>query len=149
MKQITLSLLALLVSHAVARAAPVVFWGSDGVAPGNVALLYGGGLGETKEVRVRSLPDGAPVTVPTIQPCENSVKFVVPASLQPGVIVVDLGGAQPWILNRPELWFLQPTTLRPGLDVNQASPGAEVQVVGKNFAGTKPEHRLAVSHRHW
>ena len=115
------------------HADPLVFWGSDSIAPGNVALLYGGGLAGLKEVRVQSLPDGQTLTAPAIQPCDNSVKFVLPSTLAPGVFSVQYGAGKPFLLNRPEIWFMQPAVLQPGLDKNQASPGATVQLVGKNF----------------
>jgi len=122
-----------------ATAAPVVFWAPDKTAPGDLTLLYGGGLGNAQSVQVRSLDEGsATVSAPALQPCENSVKFVLPTSLKPGVFSVQvLAGGQtsaPHLLNVPEIWFAQPTTLRPGLDANEFPPGdATVQVIGKNF----------------
>ena len=80
-----------------ARGAPVVFWGGDALAPGNLVLLYGGGLADTKEVRVRVLPDGGAVAAPALQACAESVKFVLPARLAPGVYSVQAGAAAPFI----------------------------------------------------
>lgn len=144
MQPVTLRFLSLsLLLAGFSPAAPVVFWGPDKVAPGDVTMLYGGGLASTEAVMVRSLDAGArEIAAPAIQPCENSVKFVMPVTFQPGVYAVQVvaGGQRSAVrlLNQPEVWFLQPTTLRAGLDVNQMPPGAEVQVVGKNFAGPKP-----------
>ncbi len=115
-------------------AAPVVFWGSDHVKPGNVVLLYGGGLAVCKQVRLSAIPDGRPVDVPTIQAGDGSLKFVLPQDQPGGLYAVNYGGEKPWVLNRPETWFMQPTALKPGLVVNQATPGSEVQVIGKNFS---------------
>ncbi len=131
-------------------AAPVVFWSPDNVEPGNVVLLYGGGLAEAKNISIGRLPDGPPqhpgepirMLVSTqdaapIQPCENSLKFELPTNLAPGIFEAGVkspaGASQAIVLNRPELWFLQPVKLQPGLSVNQAPPGAVVQVIGKNF----------------
>lgn len=138
----------------VAEAAPVVFWSPDSVEPGNVVLVYGGGLATATTTTVWRLPDGdagqpdnnmgvairppgdAP-SEPVIQPVEYSAKFVLPAAFKPGVYAaqVDADGqtAPVPLLNRPECWFVQPTVLQPGLDQNQAAVGATVQLIGKNF----------------
>jgi hypothetical protein len=49
------------------------------------------------------------------------------------VVQTSEGKSQPVASNRPELWFLQPTKLLPGLSANQAAPGTQVQIIGKNF----------------
>lgn len=128
---------------ALASAKPVVFWAPDSSAPGNIVLLYGGGLAGASKVavwRVRdtdSQPANSVVLVDTIQPSEQSVKFALPASLQPGVYAAQLrcGGekSQTIYLNRPEIWFLQPKILLPGLRENQTAAGVDVQIIGKDF----------------
>ena len=142
---------------------PVVFWNPDKVAPGDVTLLQGDGLDCAGQVRVWRLPDsptkapvaGAVSEAPSdavsaqgLQPCTNSIKFVIPKALQQGVfgvqVVAGSNRSAPQLLNVPELWFVQPTSLRPGLDVSQVPPGGEIQVVGKNFLlrtveGVKPK----------
>jgi hypothetical protein len=115
------------------NAVPTIFWGPDSLAPGNIVLLYGGDLNALKEVSVQVLPNGKTVTAPVLQPCENSLKFEVPSTLEAGVYSVQGGNGKPFLLNRPEIWFLQPTVLQPGLNENQAPPGSTVQIVGKNF----------------
>ncbi|MCX7010644.1 MAG: glycosyl hydrolase family 28-related protein [Kiritimatiellaeota bacterium] len=128
-----------LLSLVTVAAQPVVFWSPDQCAPGEVTLLYGGGLAGASAVLVKTV-DGkaAEISAPALQPCENSVKFVLPATLPPGVFSVQVvaGGERsaPRLLNLPELWFMQPTRLLPGLNENQAAPGATVQLVGKNLA---------------
>ena len=114
-------------------AAPVVFSGGDSLAPGNVVMLHGGDLGDVKEVKVMPLPDGGAVSAPALQACDSSVKFQLPANIALGVYSVQCGAGKPFFLNRPEIWFLQPTVLQPGLDKNQAPPDCTIQVVGKNF----------------
>ena len=155
-----LALLALNLS-----AAPVCFWAPSGVEPGDVVLLNGGGLAATKTAQVWRLPDAnvsapaANISVPVpaaaksqaaLQPSDSSVKFVLPVSLAPGVFAaqIETGGeaSRPLVINRPELWFAQPTALQPGLKENQASPGSIVQIIGKNFLlpGDKGSPRVAL-----
>lgn len=134
-------ILTLLASSLIASDHPVVFQASDSVKPGDAVLLYGDGLASVLSVRVQRLPDdsstnsisGQPVEVPTIQPCNASIKFLLPPSLQSGIYAVQLKGAMPVVLNRPQLWFLQPEHLEPGLAQNQAPPGAKIQIIGKDI----------------
>ena len=149
-KLLTILRLTFLAANLSLYSAPVVFWAPDSVEPGNTVLLYGGGLADANSVLVRHVPDTAaehPGMRPTgatetqscsaIQPAENSVKFQMPEKLSPGIYEATVQSAsgigKPVILNRPEIWFLQPGKLQPGLSQNQAPPGAVVQVVGKNF----------------
>ncbi len=155
-----------LAAASAGAAGPVVFRASDRVGPGDVVLLSGGGLQAVESVWVWRLPDGAPrmppgdptgmppakvAKVKALQPSAGSVKFQIPESLAPGVYAFSAlaGDARttPQLLNRPELWFLQPTILRPGLAANQAPPGTEVQIVGKNLTirgDSSPRPRVAV-----
>lgn len=149
-KNLWLSLWLGMVTGIAVPANPVVFWAPDSVEPGNVVLLYGGGLAEMPQVAASRLPDGAVehpgrstplpepgVACPAIQATDNSLKFQLPASFRPGLFqaIVQNGAATsaPVVLNRPELWFMQPAQLQPGLTQNQAPPGAVVQIIGKNF----------------
>ena len=133
-----------------AATAPVVFWASESVAPGNLVLLYGGGLSQIGNVRVWRLPDGGagtpqpkPVTLsapaaaqaqPALQARDGSLKFIVPEQFAPGLFAAELqAGAPPVVINRPQLWFLQLTKLLPGLKQNEAAAGATVQLIGKDF----------------
>jgi hypothetical protein len=131
-------------------AAPVVFWSPDSVEPGNIVMFYGGGLAGAQKISLARRSDG-PANRPEarvkpsesdksaepLQASDNSVKFELPGQYEPGVYEAVVhtadGKSQPVILNRPELWFFQPTKLLPGLAANQASPGTKVQIVGKNF----------------
>ena len=129
---------------------PVVFWAPDSIEPGNIIMLYGGGLTDASQVAVTRLPDapaehpGAVFSIPNpasscpvIQPSDCSVKFQLPETGRPGLFqaTVAAGGriSPPVIINRPEPWFLQPLYLAPGLVENQTAAGARVQVIGKNF----------------
>ena len=115
-------------AHTFAAATPVLFWAPDQIAPGDMTLLYGGGLAQAEKVLVRSLEEaGTEMSVPVIQPAENSLKFMLPKSLKAGVFSVQVVAGDKHsttrLINQPEIWFLQPTTLQPGLDENQVSPG--------------------------
>lgn len=141
--------LNMLVLNCYGATAPVVFWSPDSVEPGNIVLLYGGGLGEVGMISVGRLPDGSPghpggmspsaeaQSVAPIQPCENSLKFQLPETFTAGIFQATIqspaGASKPVVLNRPEVWFIQPTILMPGLSANQTPPGAQVQIIGKNF----------------
>ena len=124
-------------------------------------MLYGGGLGSAGKVSVwrvadsRTLPDGesrtpsAPASarsLATVQPGDQSVKFVMPRDFEPGVFAARIDGGAAVVFNRPELWFVQPATLQPGLHENQACAGTEVQIVGKDFLlpGEKGHARIAL-----
>lgn len=144
----TRALLAVLLLGAAVPAADAaaVFWVSEPARPGDVVLVYGGDLGGVHEVGVWRLADGdpgsppgpaappagRPVRVPALQPDEGSLKFVLPAAIPPGVFEIDVGGARR-LLGRPRVDWIQPVRLLPGLDVNQAAPGAVVQVIGRNL----------------
>ena len=60
-----------------------------------------------------------------IQPSNNSVKFQLPGTESPGLFEVTVqsgsGTSKPVLLNRPELWFLQPVQLQPGLDAKSGA----------------------------
>ncbi len=122
--------------------APIVFRAPERISPGDTALLYGGNLAGVDSVVLWRLPDTDPgqtatpaiaapgdaSTAKPLQPTDNSVKFVLPATLQPGVFAAQVraGGASGavTVLNRPQIWFAQPTTLQPGLAANVLPPGA-------------------------
>lgn len=164
-----LSLLGFVAPRASAAAAdtPIVFWTPDGLEPGSVTLLYGGHLAGVQTVRVWRLPDGAvgtpsadaPLTgekseqtTPALQPSDASVKFQIPATLTTGLFAFRLSttngtfSTPPTVLNRPRLWFLQPTHLVPGCQENETPAGVGVQIIGKDFVlpGSRAAARVAV-----
>lgn len=151
---------------------PIVFWAPDSVEPSDIVLLYGGGLEKAQDVQVARLPDlnsahpetGTKPAIPAsgdtaraLQPSEQSLKFQLPKSYPPGVYVARVRAAgqtsAPVVLNRPEIWFVQPTKLMPGLTQSQAPAGAKVQIVGKNLLlpGDKgaPKATLHASNGTW
>ncbi len=150
MKYLLRSLLAflLLVGAGIAAyAAPVIFWASDSLQPGDAVLLFGGGLAGVHDVRVRvlandnALPSAQQVfasdraiTQPALQNDEHSLKFILPENFAAGMYTAQLsGGGAPVVLNRPEVWFLQPEHLQPGFRESQTAPGSAVQIIGKDF----------------
>ncbi|MBM4087154.1 MAG: hypothetical protein FJ272_20380, partial [Planctomycetes bacterium] len=103
---------------------PVAFWHSDPIQPGEAALVVGGGLTGAPRIEVVRLPDAAPGSpsatplawprkserVETLQPTDGSVKFVLPATLKPGVFAYRIStsaGATVGLLNRPCVWWAQ------------------------------------------
>ena len=127
-----------------ADAAPALFWLSEPLRPGEVALAYGGELAGVREVRVERLADSDPgmppprasvasgVAVRVLQPSDGSLKFVMPATLEEGVFAINVGGG-PRMANAPRVEWSQPTRLLPGLSQNETVPGSTVQIIGRNF----------------
>jgi hypothetical protein len=143
MGQLALCVPALLLLAAVGVAqAPRVLWASDPVGPDETVLLIGEGLAADCRVEVARLadgaapPDDAPLSLPPgattsegLQPSGQSLKFVLPQALQPGVFayrVVGAGGAsEPQLLNQAAAWWAQ------GDQGTSASPGGWLRVQGK------------------
>jgi hypothetical protein len=133
-------------SSAPASDAPVVFWTSESLLPGDMAMALGGGLSVVKEVKSWRLEDG-PVGVPgmssstpasatmarTVQGNERSIKFEVSPAWEPGVFAFRPADGAVKLINQPLVWFVQPTLLLPGLSDNELAPGGEFQVIGKDF----------------
>lgn len=133
-----------------------MFWVSEPIQPGEIALLYGGDLAGAREVSIWKLPDGElglpprqssestvrslqsriqsveAIRVPALQPSENSLKFLLPKEKALGIFAVDFGG-EPKLMNVPRPEWCQPSRLLPGLSENEAAPGATVQIIGRNF----------------
>lgn len=126
----------------------VVFRVSEQVVPGDVVVLYGGKLADVKSVRVvrldgvaaappsddyavTALPGGS--TVSTLQPNDNSVKFVLPHRIGIGVYGVDFGGDRIAVINRAEPRWVQATKFSRGLGVNEFAPGDNLQIIGRNL----------------
>ena len=143
----TLAVLMLWASQGVA--APVVFWASDPVGPGETALLFGDGLGakvtaegwQAADGPVSGPPDRAdgPGTSPAqplevLQASEVVRKVLLPSGWKAGLYVVRLsngsGQSVPVFLNRAQPWWWL------GGPGDQAIPGQEIRVFGKNLGGS-------------
>ena len=128
-----------------ATAAPAVYWASDPVRPGETVLACGSGFGAKPAVsvgRVADKPAGLPPagkllfpadarTATLYQAGDESVKFVVPGDLKPGVFAYRLtgaGGESSGLVNTPALWWAQ------GDHGFTASPGGWVGAFGRNLA---------------
>lgn len=127
-----------------AAAGPAVYHASDPVAPNQTVIVTGDGFGESAQAEVTLLPDvppgepaekvgdraGSSLAAPVAQASDQCVKFIVPATLQPGVYrwrIKQPDGEVGGYLNRPALWWIQ------GDAGTQATPGGWVRVFGKNL----------------
>jgi len=139
-----------LLATMAADAAPVIFWASDGVGPRDTVLVYGGPFEKATRVMIGTLTEGKAGTpdetrtgsfpmigTEVFQPKLESVKFRVPTGLRRGVyqfhVETPEGRSNAFYLNRPQIRFVQPTTLLPGLGRNQAAPGSTLQMIGHNL----------------
>ena len=142
------ALLAACLLPVAAGAAPVVFWASDPVARGDTVLVTGAGLGNPNGVLVHRFSDGPagnPLTGPTevrmdsspqrceaIQPTNESLKFILPAKLAPGIFLYQIRTAEGQVrclLNLPTVWWAQ------GQEGGDAAPGGTLRLFGKNLLG--------------
>jgi len=140
----------LALANVAARATPTIFWASDDVQPGDAVLVYGGPFDSARRVIIGTLPEGKPgfpggsvsrssstVRAEVFQPKVESVKFQIPSRLPKGIyrfqVETAQGSSNTFYLNRPEVRFVQPTKLLPGLGRNEASPGSILQVIGLNL----------------
>ena len=152
---LALILLALLASSLLASDHPVVFWASDSVKPGDAILLYGDGLSPVLSVDVKRIADNGSTNtvavqsekVQTLQPCNASLKFLMPASLEAGIYAVEFKGAKPVLINRPQLWFMQPERLEPGLVQNQAPPRSKDSGRRKRHPASRSARTCLVDHQ--
>jgi hypothetical protein len=135
--------LMLLGLASVALAQPTVFWASDPVRPNEAVVVVGDSFGDNAQVAVARLADGdagSPpakppsagpgVSAPPIQASAGSLKFVLPATLKPGLFsftVTTPAGKANVLLNRPVVWWVQ------GDGGTSASPGGWVRAFGKNL----------------
>jgi len=67
-KTLLVPLSAMIFATVKIEGAPVVFWGSEPVQPGDVVMVYGGNLSSVVEVRVTRIPDC---------PCRNAFSFLI------------------------------------------------------------------------
>lgn len=137
---------------------PIVFWATEGNLPGDLVMVVGGGLADTHQVQTWRIPDGPIGTpgdyallpqqataLPVLQLAESCVKFQLPADWRSGLYSMQLGNSSPIKLNRPILWFVQPTRLQPGLSDNEVPPGSEFQIIGKDFLLADESGKTAVA----
>jgi hypothetical protein len=128
-------------------AAIQVYWASDPVGPGAAVMVIGDALGEHATVEIARLADtvaGSPASVRAARPgegsqvealqaTENSLKFVVSATLPPGVFayrITTASGAVTGLLNRPAIWWTQ------GNRGTSTSPGGLLHLYGENLAAS-------------
>ncbi|MBU0607499.1 MAG: hypothetical protein KKI08_06410 [Armatimonadetes bacterium] len=121
---------ALCLALAPLCAAPAIYWASDPVQPGEVVLVAGEGFGDKPTVTVARAGEGRAVTVEAMQATDTGLKCEIPGALKPGqfVLTVRVGNESvSRTLNRPAIWWLR------GDLGEQASPGGELRVLGRNL----------------
>ena len=126
-----------------AGVAPVVFWASSPVRPGEAVLVTGSGLDDGCTVEVCRLADAAPqspapaqwstpIAQPTVlQARGQSLKFVLPGEQKPGVFALRVRSGKATsatvLLNGPSPWWCQ------GDAGTKATPGGYVRVFGNGL----------------
>ncbi len=134
-----------------------IFWVSEPIAPGEMALLYGGDLGGVRSITTWPLEDGEPklprsgfpspplavVSVSVSQSSSSSLKVPIPGAFEAGIFAVDADGEKLFV-NRPKPEWSQPERLLPGLGENEAVAGSRIEVFGRNFLldVEEPKHAL-------
>ncbi len=126
---------AIIGSASMGSEAPLVFWASDPVRPGEVVVVQGGRWGGEPKVELSQLGDAAAaqpgntVTFTPFQSSKDALKFLIPASWKPGAyrLQVIAGGVKsaPWVINAPDPWWQQ------GDWGKEASPGGWLRIFGK------------------
>jgi len=155
----------------MSRDSRVIFWASQPIRPGEVVMLYGGDFRPRDEVEVwrisdrttarqpkQPAPPQRPRMVKPIQVSESCLKFLLPASLKPGLFVCRVrgGASNTVLLNRPEVMWLQGDAGLSASPAGGAPPGGWVRVFGNclSLAGEKAslllvskgkQHRLTPS----
>ena len=144
---VPLAVVVALWSSAAFAAAAQVYWASDPVGPGAAVMVIGDALGKHATVEIVRLADtaaGSPASarfswpgegekVEALQATEHSLKFVVPATLPPGVFayrITTASGDATGLLNRPAIWWTQ------GNRGTSTSPGGILHLFGKNLAAS-------------
>ncbi|ACD83862.1 glycosyl hydrolase family 28-related protein [Candidatus Methylacidiphilum infernorum] len=122
------------------------FWVSEPVEPADGVIVYGWGFVPKEEVLLWSVPDDDPktgyvpfsfpnekkVSLSPIQVSEQSIKFEIPAVFPPGIFGVEIAENR-FLINRPQIEWCQPSRLLPGLKQDEAYPGSELCLIGRNI----------------
>ncbi|MDD4933455.1 MAG: glycosyl hydrolase family 28-related protein, partial [Methylacidiphilaceae bacterium] len=153
---VSLALALFFLCSGLSTRAAKIFWASEPVLPGEMALFYGGDLGGIRSIATWPLEDGEPkeprsgfpsapsmvVSVPVQQASSCALKVVIPGAFAPGVFAVEAEGEK-ILLNRPKPEWSQPERLLPGLAENEAVAGSEIEIFGRNFVLEVAEAREA------
>lgn len=132
----------------VSKAAPVTFWASQPVSPGETVLVSGGNLSADATALVTRLDDtepGSPLSagvssnngwtsVAALQSSATSMKFALP-TVNPGVFAYRMKSASltgaATLVNAPDVWFVQ------GDQGYAATPGGKLKVFGTSLSVPK------------
>jgi hypothetical protein len=124
---------------------PIIFAAPSPVAPGDIALLFGGSVGTAATVRGARLADGDPGLPPRLTDClpdaattldvlqaeDLSAKAVIPSTWTPGLFALVVqnatGASLPVILNRPRVDWIR------GGSGGVILSGASFDVYGRSF----------------
>ena len=127
-----LAFIVALCSASAFAAAPLVFWASDPVRPGEVVVVQGGRWGKQPKVnlsRAEAAKFSDTQTLRPLQSSDDSLKFLLPAAWKPGIyrfqIEADGAKSAPVTLNAPDPWWQQ------GDWGQEASPGGWLRIFGK------------------
>ncbi len=138
----SLAAIALYVACTVseATAAPSIFWASDPIGPNQTVLVVGDGLGNVKSISFRRLTDGIDLhsaqasgestILQPVQQGDQSIKFVVPAHIEPGAYsftLIGSDGSASGHLNTPSIYWIQGDAGASG------TPGGWIRVFGRDI----------------
>lgn len=137
---ISLVTIAFMSSLGGARSAPNIFWASDPIRPDETVLVVGSDLADVVQVQIErpadnpefrnsEAIDGSHLVEP-IRPSKESLRFVIPRQLPPGVYRFTLiapSGRTSGYLNVPSVYWSQ------GDKGRASSPGGWIRVFGRNI----------------
>ncbi len=129
-----------------AFAQPTVFWFNDPVGPDETVLVTGSDLDEVTAVTIGRVPDQgasaeavAAETVAILQPNPQSLKFVIPKELAPGIYRFTLSHAKGAVsaeINLPNVYWMQ------GSLGEAVAPGEWLRIFGRDIVRRKDRARL-------
>jgi hypothetical protein len=139
---IGLAVLLAVATAPCATAEPIVLWASDPVLPGEAVLVFGDGFGDAPKVTIARLPDAKPDapgkgplpaaegrSVEVLQPSNESVKFLLPEALEPGMYTCRVTGpggtSEPFPLNAPTPYWCQ------GEHGSKPEPSSKLDILGR------------------
>ncbi|MFA6292844.1 MAG: glycosyl hydrolase family 28-related protein, partial [Victivallales bacterium] len=139
--KLLIAFFAFFLSSVAVKAAPVVFWHSDPVKPGETVLIEGSGWNSNARATIVVIPDGKPgdpqvAGTPSaggrdlipLQASATSMKVVWPSDVPMGLLALRVQAdgeiSAPSVLNSPSPWWMQ------GDWGAEASPGGWLRIFG-------------------
>ena len=144
---------------AALSAEPRLFWSSDPVQPDDTVVVAGSGFGESPVVRLVVLKPGVSgrplaqpewpawgqaIQPPVLQASDESLKFVIPETLEPSAWVFRVesargGVSRPKRLNCPTVYWTQGDR-----GLRAASPGGRLWIFGRSVGAPPLEGRISL-----